>query len=49
MHQAYMNWLPKSHYEVRNFPAYVEYKNPQKLLTNDSLDIDFYMPIQEQN
>lgn len=47
MHQAYMSWLPHSEYEVRNFPAYVEYKNPENLLTNSILDVDFFMPIQE--
>lgn len=47
MHEAYMTWLPKSVYEVRNFPAYVEYKNPENLLTNSSLEVDFYMPIQD--
>lgn len=46
MHLAYIKWLPKSHYEVRNFPAYVEYKNSANLLNNDILEIDFYMPIQ---
>lgn len=46
MHLAYINWLPKSDYEVRNFPAYVEYKNPEALLKNEILEIDFYMPIQ---
>ena len=46
MHLAYMNWLPNSNYEVRNFPAYVEYKNPENLLTNGILEVDFYMPIQ---
>ena len=46
MHLAYINWLPKSDYEVRNFPAYVEYKNPEALLKNEVLEIDFYMPIQ---
>lgn len=46
MHLAYMKWLPNSDYEVRNFPAYVEYKNPEKLLSNGVLEIDFYMPIQ---
>ena len=46
MHLAYINWLPKSNYEVRNFPAYVEYKNPEALLNNNLLNIDFYMPIQ---
>ena len=46
MHLAYMKWLPNSDYEVRNFPAYVEYKNPENLLNNDILEIDFYMPIQ---
>lgn len=47
MHQAYITWLPNSVYEVRNFPAYVEYKNPENLLTNSILQVDFYMPIQE--
>lgn len=46
MHIAYMKWLPISQYEVRNFPAYVEYKNPKNLLNNGILEIDFYMPIQ---
>lgn len=46
MHLAYINWLPESNYEVRNFPAYVEYKNPEALLKNESLEVDFYMPIQ---
>ncbi len=46
MHLAYINWLPESDYEVRNFPAYVEYKNPEALLKNEVLEIDFYMPIQ---
>lgn len=46
MHLAYISWLPKSDYEVRNFPAYVEYKNPEALLKNEVLEIDFYMPIQ---
>lgn len=49
MHEAYINWLPSSIYEVRNFPAYVEYKNSHKLLLNESLKIDFYMPIEEIN
>lgn len=46
MHLAYTQWLPNSQYEVRNFPAYVEYKNPKNLLNNGELEIDFYMPIQ---
>ncbi len=46
MHLAYLNWLPKSDFELRNFPSYVEYKNPENLLLNGKLDIDFYMPIQ---
>lgn len=46
MHLAYMNWLPSSQYEVRNFPAYVEYKNPKNLFNNGILEVDFYMPIQ---
>lgn len=46
MHLAYINWLPDSKYELRNFPAYVEYKNPQALLNSSKLQIDFYMPIQ---
>ena len=46
MHLAYTEWLPKSIYEVRNFPAYVEYNNPINLLNNGTLEIDFYMPIQ---
>lgn len=46
MHLAYISWLPESDYEVRNFPAYVEYKNPEALLKNEVLEIDFYMPIQ---
>ena len=47
MHQAYITWLPNSIYEVRNFPAYVEYKSLENLLSNSTLEIDFYMPIQE--
>ncbi len=46
MHLAYMQWIPNSDYEVRNFPAYVEYKNPENLLLNGILECDFYMPIQ---
>lgn len=46
MHLAYINWLPKSKYEVRNFPAYVEFKNPEALFKNEVLEVDFYMPIQ---
>lgn len=46
MHLAYMNWLPSSNYEVRNFPAYVEYKNPKNLFSNEVLECDFYMPIE---
>lgn len=46
MHLAYINWLSESKYEVRNFPAYVEYKNPKALLKNEILEVDFYMPIQ---
>lgn len=46
MHLAYMKWLPESNYEVRNFPAYVEYLNPKNLLTDDVLECEFYMPIQ---
>lgn len=46
MHLAYMKWLSNSIYEVRNFPAYVEYKNPENLLLNATLETDFYMPIQ---
>ena len=46
MHLAYIKWLPDSNYEVRNFPAYVEYKNPENLLNNGLLECDFYMPIQ---
>lgn len=46
MHIAYTKWLPTSEYEVRNFPAYVEYKNIDSLLNNGILECDFYMPIQ---
>lgn len=46
MHLAYINWLPTSDYEVRNFPAYVEYKNPKELLNNGILECSFFMPIQ---
>jgi len=46
MHLAYTKWLPNSNYEVRNFPAYVEYKNPDKLLDKGIMEVDFYMPIQ---
>ncbi|ARU48498.1 hypothetical protein Sdiek1_1334 [Sulfurospirillum diekertiae] len=46
MHIAYIKWLFNSKYEVRNFPAYVEYKNPKNLLKNEILEVDFYMPIQ---
>lgn len=46
MHLAYIKWLPNSQYEVRNFPAYVEYNNPINLLNNGILEINFYMPIQ---
>ena len=46
MHMAYIKWLPSSNYEIRNFPAYVEYKNPDNLLLNKELEVDFYMPIQ---
>ncbi|RXJ98455.1 hypothetical protein CRV02_13255 [Arcobacter sp. CECT 8989] len=46
MHATYIKWLQNSDYEVRNFPAYVEYKNPKELVKNGVLDIDFYMPIQ---
>lgn len=45
MHLAYTKWLPSSDYEVRNFPAYVEYKNPEALLKNEILECSFYMPI----
>jgi AraC family transcriptional regulator len=45
IHHAYIKWLPDSGYELRNFPSYVEYKNPKALLENGVLDIDFYMPI----
>lgn len=47
MHQAYITWLPNSTYEVRNFPAYVEYKNPENLFSNSILEVNFYMPIEE--
>ena len=46
MNIAYSKCLPTSQYEVRYFPAYVEYKNPKNLLNNGILEIDFYMPIQ---
>lgn len=46
MHLAYINWLQGSKYEVRNFPAYVEYKNPEYLMCNGVLEVDFYLPIQ---
>ncbi len=46
MHLTYMKWLPSSDYEVRNFPSYVEYKNPESLFNNGILEVDFYMPIQ---
>lgn len=46
MHLAYIKWLPASQYEARNFPAYVEYKNPEQLLHNGVLNVDFYLPIQ---
>lgn len=46
IHIAYTNWLPKSQYEVRNFPSYVEYKNPKALFENKVLEVDFFMPIQ---
>lgn len=46
MHLAYIKWLPTSNYEVRNFPSYVEYKNPENLMNNGILECDFYMPIQ---
>lgn len=46
MHLAYINWLSNSEYEVRNFPAYVEYKNPENLVTNGILECEFYMPVQ---
>lgn len=46
MHLAYTTWLPHSDYEVRNFPAYVEYKNIKGLLENGVLECEFYMPIQ---
>ena len=45
MHHCYINWLPNSGYELRNFPSYVEYKNPENLLSNDILEVDFFMPI----
>jgi hypothetical protein len=45
MHLAYMNCL-LSQYEVRNIPAYIEYKNVNFLLNNSLLDVYFYMPIQ---
>jgi len=45
MHFCYTKWLSDSGYELRNFPSYVEYKNPSNLLSNDILDIDFFMPI----
>lgn len=46
MQSAYLNWLSSSEYELRNFPSYVEYKTPQNLLDNTTLEVDFYMPIQ---
>ncbi len=46
MHYCYINWLPTSGYELRNFPSYVEYKNSENLLSNDILDVDFFMPIE---
>jgi AraC family transcriptional regulator len=46
MHLAYIKWLPDSSYEVRNFPGYVEYKNPKNLLNNGILECEFYMPVQ---
>lgn len=46
MQYSYINWLSNSNYELRNFPSYVEYKNPQNLLVNDILEVDFYMPLQ---
>jgi len=46
MHLAYVDWLSNSNYEVRNFPAYVEYKNLRSLLNEEVLEVDFYMPIQ---
>lgn len=45
MHLAYIKWLPESGFEMRNFPAYVEYKTPKSLLENEKLEVDFYMPI----
>lgn len=45
MHLAYVKWLPTSDYEIRNFPAFVEYKNPKALFENGILEVDFYMPI----
>lgn len=46
MQYTYIKWLKDSPYELRNFPSYVEYKNPQNLLNNTLLEVDFYMPIQ---
>ena len=46
IHLAYINWLPKSGYEVRNFPSFVEYKNIDSVLKNSILEVDFYIPIQ---
>ena len=46
IHTAYTKWLPSSEYEVRNFPSYVEYKNPKALLDNKELEVNFFMPIQ---
>lgn len=46
MQYLYINWLNSSEYELRNFPSYVEYINPQNLLVNDKLEVNFYMPVQ---
>jgi AraC family transcriptional regulator len=48
MQYCYINWLHSSRYELRNFPSYVEYKNPKQLLQNGILEVDFYMPIQNK-
>lgn len=46
MQYAYIKWLGDSDYELRNFPSYVEYKNPEALLENGILEVEFFMPVQ---
>lgn len=46
MQQIYINWLPNSGYELRNFPTFVKYKTPLNLLDNSLLDVDIFIPLQ---